>query len=501
MTEIKNKSDFLKLHLKDNVAVALHAITKETQLTFEGRSYSFTEEIPQGHKIALIDLNKGDHVIKYGYPIGHLLSDVKAGQWLHTHNVKTNLSGTLAYTYEPNLQPVVYPKSQLTFKGYRRKNGKVGIRNDLYVIPTVGCINGIAEIIVENFKQSHPNLGTFDSVTILKHPYGCSQLGQDHQNTRKILIDAVQHPNAGGVLVFGLGCENNTVAEFKEKLGDYDTDRVKFLVAQKSQDEIEAGEALLHELLQATKDDRREDVPLSELKVGLKCGGSDGFSGITANPLLGAFSDFLVSQGGSTVLTEVPEMFGAEQVLMSRAKDQATFEKILHLINDFKDYFLSYGEPVYENPSPGNKAGGITTLEDKSLGCTQKSGTSAVVDVLKYGDKIRESGLSLLEGPGNDLVAASALASADCQLVLFTTGRGTPFGAFVPTMKVATNQELFEKKPHWMDFNAGQLLYEPMEDVLADFIQAIIAVASGTKTRNEANNVREIAIFKNGVTL
>jgi altronate hydrolase len=501
MIATETKTDFLKLHPADNVAVALHPIEKGTQLTFEEVTYSFTEDIPQGHKIALVDLKKGDDVIKYGYPIGHLLSDVTSGQWLHTHNIKTNLSGTLSYTYTPHLNPVVYPKSDLTFKGYRRKNGKVGIRNELYIVPTVGCINGIAEIIVENFKQDHPDLGTFDSITILKHPYGCSQLGQDHQNTRQILVDAVHHPNAGGVLVFGLGCENNTVPEFKEKLGTYDPDRVKFLVAQESHDEIEAGEALLQELVLAAKDDKREDIPLKELKVGLKCGGSDGFSGITANPLLGAFSDFLVSQGGSTVLTEVPEMFGAEQVLMSRAKDQATFEKILHLINDFKDYFLSYGEPVYENPSPGNKAGGITTLEDKSLGCTQKSGTSAVVDVLKYGEKIRENGLSLLEGPGNDLVAASALASADCQLVLFTTGRGTPFGAYVPTMKIATNQQLFEKKPHWMDFNAGRLLHEPMEAVLSDFIQEIIEVASGKKARNERNNVREIAIFKNGVTL
>lgn len=498
---IEAPAQLLKLHPKDNVAVALQPIPKDSQLFFEGYTLPIAEDIPQGHKIALHALAADDHVIKYGYPIGHVITDVLPGGWLHTHNVKTNLSGTLSYTYTPDLHPVHYPKTDLTFKGYRRANGKVGIRNDLLIVPTVGCINGIAEIIVEEFKALHPDLGAFDHVTILKHPYGCSQLGQDHQNTRQILIDTVQHPNAGGVLVFGLGCENNTVPEFKKKLGDYDQKRVKFMVAQESQDEISVGVGLLEALMEAAKDDHREDVPLSELKIGLKCGGSDGFSGITANPLLGAFSDFLVAQGGSTVLTEVPEMFGAEQVLMGRAQDEETFEKILHLINDFKDYFLAYGEPVYENPSPGNKAGGITTLEDKSLGCTQKSGTSAVVDVLKYGEKLRKPGLSLLEGPGNDLVAASALASADCQLVLFTTGRGTPFGAYVPTMKVATNKEIYQKKPHWMDFNAGRLLEESMEVVLADFIQAIIETASGKATRNEANNVREIAIFKNGVTL
>lgn len=503
MTEalIKTPAQLLKLHPKDNVAVALQPLPKNSRLTFEGQDLFLTEDIPQGHKIALTNLATGANVIKYGYAIGHVTTEAAMGSWLHTHNVKTNLAGTLSYTYQPNLQPVHYPKTELTFAGYRRANGKVGIRNDLLIVPTVGCINGIAEIIVEEFKALHPDLGSFDHVTILKHPYGCSQLGQDHQNTRQILIDAVQHPNAGGVLVFGLGCENNTVSAFKEKLGDYDEQRVKFLVAQESQDEIQVGIELLEALLETAKDDVREAVPLSELKVGLKCGGSDGFSGITANPLLGAFSDFLVAQGGSTVLTEVPEMFGAEQVLMARAENEETFEKILHLINDFKDYFLAYGEPVYENPSPGNKAGGITTLEDKSLGCTQKSGTSAVVDVLKYGEKLRKPGLSLLEGPGNDLVAASALASADCQLVLFTTGRGTPFGAYVPTMKVATNQDIFRKKPHWMDFNAGRLLEESMDVVLTDFIQAIIDTASGKATRNEANNVREIAIFKNGVTL
>ena len=369
------------------------------------------------------------------------------------------------------------------------------------IVPTVGCVNGIAEIIIQEFKAKHPDLGTFDNITILKHPYGCSQLGNDHANTREVLIDAVKHPNAGGVLVFGLGCENNTIPEFKEKLGAYDENRVKFLVAQEVFNEIENGVNLLEELLIAAKDDKRESIPLSELNVGLKCGGSDGFSGITANPLLGAFSDFLISQGGSTILTEVPEMFGAEEVLMARAENEDIFNDIVHLINDFKQYFLSFGESVYENPSPGNKAGGITTLEDKSLGCTQKAGTAPVVDVLQYGEKLRKKGLSLLQAPGNDLVASSALASADCHLVLFTTGRGTPFGAYVPTVKVATNSDIYQRKGHWMDFDAGTLLERPMEEVLQEFIDKIIAVASGKETRNEKNEVREIAIFKTGVTL
>lgn len=491
----------MKMNPRDTVAVALRPIQAGEEIILEGQTFKVQQDIPQGHKMALIHYKQGDTITKYGYPIGHANEAISIGDWVHTHNLKTGLSGEEEYEYQPDLHPVTYPKRDMTFNGYIRKNGKVGIRNDLYIVPTVGCVNGIAEQMLSEFKQLHPDLGSFDNITILKHPYGCSQLGDDHRMTRSILMDAVNHPNAGGVLVFGLGCENNIVSEFRSLLGDYDDERVKFLVAQEVGDEVAAGLTLLEKLYEAAKDDHRQPVPISELNVGLKCGGSDGFSGITANPLLGAFSDFLISQGGTTVLTEVPEMFGAEKMLMARAENREVFEQIVSLINHFKQYFLSYGEPVYENPSPGNKAGGISTLEDKSLGCTQKAGTSPVVDVLQYGEKLRMKGLSLLQAPGNDLVASSALAAADCQLVLFTTGRGTPFGSFVPAVKIATNNELYAKKGHWMDFNAGPLLETPMEDVLEDFIQYFIAVASGQKTRNEQNDVRELAIFKTGVTL
>lgn len=491
----------MKMNLRDNVAVALRPITAGEQLSLDGSTLEANMDIPRGHKIALTSFAEQDIVVKYGYPIGHAIVPIRRGDHIHTHNLKTNLSGEEEYEYIPDLHPVTYPVRSLTFDGYRRKNGKVGIRNDLFIVPTVGCVNGIAEMMISEFKAQHPDQAPFDNITVLKHPYGCSQLGDDHRMTRSILLDAVNHPNAGGVLVFGLGCENNIVSEFKEMLGDYDDARIKFLVAQEVGNELEAGLALLEEIYEAARDDAREPVPLSELNVGLKCGGSDGFSGITANPLLGAFSDFLISQGGTTVLTEVPEMFGAEKMLMARAESKEVFEDIVSLINNFKQYFLSYGEPVYENPSPGNKAGGISTLEDKSLGCTQKAGTAPVVDVLQYGEKLRKKGLSLLQAPGNDLVASSALGAADCQLVLFTTGRGTPFGSFVPTVKVATNNELYANKQHWMDFNAGPLLETPMEDVLEQFIDYIIAVASGQPTRNEQNDVRELAIFKTGVTL
>lgn len=384
--------NLMKMNPRDTVAVALRSIAAGEELTIDGLTLQAAQEIPQGHKIALTGFSSGDIITKYGSPIGHATAPIAAGDWIHTHNIKTNLSGEEEYEYVPDVHPVIYPRRDLTFQGYRRSNGKVGIRNDLFIIPTVGCVNGVAEQMLQEFKAEHPDLGGFDNLTVLKHPYGCSQLGDDHRMTRSILLDAVNHPNAGGVLVFGLGCENNIVSEFRSMLGDYDGSRVKFLVAQEVGNELEAGLVLLEELYEAAANDVREPVPLSELNIGLKCGGSDGFSGITANPLLGAFSDFIISQGGTSVLTEVPEMFGAEKVLMARAESKEVYDDIVSLINNFKQYFLSYGEPVYENPSPGNKAGGISTLEDKSLGCTQKAGSSPVVDVLQYGVKLRKKG-------------------------------------------------------------------------------------------------------------
>jgi altronate hydrolase len=493
--------DFIKINAKDNVLVALKDLTKGDLLEIDGKSIELLQNVKLGHKIALEVINKEENIIKYGSPIGHAIEEVPRGAWIHSHNMKTNLKGVLEYSYEKELSVQKFDKSNLTFRGYKRKNGDVGIRNELWIVPTVGCVNGIGEKIIKRFKEEINPQG-IDAIEIFKHNYGCSQLGEDHDNTKTILADLVNHPNAGGVLVLGLGCENNYVSAFKEAIGVYDEDRVKFLVVQEVGDEIAEGTAALREIYENMKDDKREELPLSELKIGLKCGGSDGLSGITGNPLVGAFSDFLISQGGTTVLTEVPEMFGAETILMKRSKDQEIFDKTVHLINDFKEYFMSFNQPIYENPSPGNKDGGITTLEEKSLGCTQKGGTAEVVGVLKYGEKIKEKGLNLLNAPGNDLVAATALASSGCQIVLFTTGRGTPFGTFVPTMKISTNSKIYNLKPHWIDFNAGVLIEDKSsKEVLDDFIEYIIQVASGELVNNEKNDFREISIFKTGVTL
>ncbi len=495
------ETKYLRINPADNVAVAIVNLPAGEHLSVDGIEITLNEDIPAGHKFALKNFAEGENVIKYGYPIGHARMAKKQGDWMNETNIKTNLAGLLDYTYNPIQVSLDIPHKDLTFKGYRRKNGDVGVRNEIWIIPTVGCVNGIIGQLAEGLRRETEGKGV-DAIVAFPHNYGCSQLGDDHENTKKILRDMVLHPNAGGVLVVGLGCENNQVKAFREMLGDIDESRIKFMETQKVDDEYEDGMTMLREIYEVVSKDVREDVSLSELKIGLKCGGSDGFSGITANPLLGVFSDFLIAQGGSTVLTEVPEMFGAETILMNRCVNRNMFDKTVFLINDFKDYFMRNNQPVYENPSPGNKAGGISTLEEKSLGCTQKCGKALVQDVLLYGERIRTKGLNLLSAPGNDLVASTALGASGCHIVLFTTGRGTPFGSFVPTMKISTNTALYNRKGSWIDFNAGTIVEnESIEQVKERFIDYIISVASGELVNNEKKNYREIAIFKTGVTL
>ena len=479
----------------DNVAVALCNLQKGG--IYEG--VTLAEDVAEGHKFALRDIKQGENIIKYGSPIACATADIKKGGHVHTHNAKTNLSENLEYTY--NKAPTELSKvADRIVKVYPRANGEVGIRNELWIIPTVGCVNAQAKLIAEAFKSQYGTDG-FDGVFTFTHPYGCSQLGDDHERTKLILQKMVRHPNAGGVLVLGLGCENNQMSAFREGLGSIDESRIKFLVAQEVEDEVAEGVELCRQIAEVIKRDKRVERSISCLKVGLKCGGSDGLSGITANPLVGLFSDYIVAAGGTTVLTEVPEMFGAEQLLMNRAKDKAIFEKTVKLINDFKDYFRKNGQTVYENPSPGNKAGGITTLEDKSLGCTQKSGSGPVEDVVFDDGFITKKGLNLLNGPGNDMCAVTNLGAAGCHLVLFTTGRGTPFGGFVPTLKIATNSELASTKRGWIDFDAGAVLETDFATQLERLTDLIVETANGKPTKNEINHTKEIAIFKTGVTL
>lgn len=496
------QSAFIKINPADSVVVCLRPMVKGEIIEIDGKKIELLQDTPAGHKVLLDDAPEGTNIIKYGYPIGHARQDLKAGEWVNENNLKTNLAGTLEYEYKPVNEILNIKNENRTFKGYVRKNGEVGVRNEIWIVPTVGCVNGIAEKLVELLTKE-TQLEGIDAIHAWHHNFGCSQLSDDHENTRKVLRDICLHPNAGAVLVLSLGCENNIPEDFMAMLGDYDKDRIRLLVTQRVEgDEIEEGMKVLRELYAIAKQDKRQDVPLSELRVGLKCGGSDGFSGITANPLVGELSDYVVAQGGTSVLTEVPEMFGAETILMNRCKTHELFEQTVSLINNFKNYFLSHGEPVGENPSPGNKAGGISTLEDKALGCTQKCGRAPVSGVMEYGERLQSKGLNLLSAPGNDLVASTALAASGCQIVLFTTGRGTPFGTFIPTMKISTNSGLYQRKPNWIDFNAGVLTEGvEMKDLVRQFIDKVIAVASGEKTRNEENGYREISIFKNGVTL
>lgn len=444
--------------------------------------------LDNGHKYALRDIERGEKIIKYGNPIGHATERIQKGEHVHTHNLATDLSDNLSYSFSGDFPPTARTSTDRTFYGYVRENGEVGIRNEVWIINTVGCVNKVAARLAEITGAYH-----------FEHPYGCSQLGSDHRTTQRILASLVHHPNAGGVLVLGLGCENNNIEAFKAIIGDYDRRRVRFLNTQDVDDEIAEGVRIINELKEYRDSFVREPVPISKLKVGLKCGGSDGLSGITANPLVGRFSDRLISLGGSCLLTEVPEMFGAEHILMQRSASRDVFDKTVAMVNGFKEYYRSSGQPIYENPSPGNKEGGITTLEEKSLGCITKGGSSEIVDVLEYGESVKKDGLSLLSGPGNDIVAITNLAASGAQIILFTTGRGTPLGGIVPTVKIATNHPLYLKKSGWMDFDASSVLSG--EDLGDELFEFVLEVAEGKNTKNEINGYREIAIFKDGITL
>lgn len=493
----------IKIHPADNVAVVISALKQGETVIVSGKSIVVQNDIPAGHKMAIAPIAMDEDVIKYGFPIGQAKKNVQPGEWLHTHNVKSKLGDLLEYRYEPQKAPAWQPVEDHvhTFQGYERSDGRVGIRNEVWIIPTVGCVNAIAREIE---KQAQAFVGPhIDGIYAYSHPYGCSQLGDDLRDTQAYLAGLAQNPNAGGVLLLGLGCENNKMEAMRQLLGDVDEAGIRFLICQEAEDEIAEGVRLVKELAAHAAKTKRTRQPLAKLCIGVKCGGSDGFSGLTANPLVGTIVNRVTAAGGTALLTEVPEMFGAETLLMNRCKNEAVFQKTVRLINDFKTYFQRHGEKINENPSPGNKAGGITTLEDKSLGCVQKGGIAPVEDVLAYGERVKETGLSLLQAPGNDLVSSNALAASGAQLVLFTTGRGTPFSCPVPTLKIASNGRLASFKADWIDFNAGRLLTgESMETLSEEFLEFILDVASGTcHTKSESLDKHELAIFKDGVTL
>jgi altronate hydrolase len=491
----------IKINHDDDVVVLLEDCKAGEVINNKDEEIKLLEDVAKGHKVAIKNINKGQDVLKYGYSIGKAKEDIKVGEWIHSHNLGTGLGEILEYNFKGDAEETAVVNSDITFKGYVRDNGEVGIRNEVWIINTVGCINKTCALLAkEGNKLINDKV---DGVYHFEHPFGCSQLGSDLENTRKILADLVNHPNAAGVLVVSLGCENNTLESFKEILEPINHERIKFLKVQDVEDELEDGKKLLGELVEYASKFEREDVNISKLKIGLKCGGSDAFSGVTANPLLGRITNTLTSLGGTAIQTEVPEMFGAETILFDRATSKDIFDKSVDLINNFKEYFIRYDQVIYENPSPGNKKGGITTLEEKSLGCVQKSGKAVVTDVLEYGDRATKTGLNLISGPGNDQCAVTVLAASGAHIVLFTTGRGTPYGGNVPTLKISTNTDLYNKKRNWIDFNAGELIGSSNpEKIDEDFLDLIIKTASGDyKAKNEVNDYREISILKDGVTL
>lgn len=493
--------DFIQIAEGDQVAVALRPLAEGERLEIGGKELILAEDIPQGHKFSLVAIQKGGPVIKYGARIGFAKEEIPAGAWVHVHNLRTALGEVLSYEYHPAWkEPERTPAA--SFMGYPRKDGSVGVRNEIWILPTVGCVNSVVRGFEAEARRRYAAAKGVEAILALNHPYGCSQMGEDQENTRRALADMVHHPNAAGVLLVGLGCENSGIPVLMDYIGKYDAKRVKFMSCQDFEDETEEAMRLIGELCEAAAEDRRVPCGASKLVVGMKCGGSDGLSGITANPAVGAFSDLLISKGGTTLLTEVPEMFGAETLLMERCRDEETFRKTVRLINEFKEYFIRHDQAVYENPSPGNKQGGISTLEDKSLGCTQKSGSAPVEDVLEYAERVKKTGLNLLSAPGNDLVAATALALSGAQIILFTTGRGTPFAALVPTVKISSNSGLAAFKSKWIDFDAGRIAEgETREAAAQRLLDYVLRVASGERVKSEAAGFRDIAIFKQGVTL
>ena len=483
---------------KDNVAVALHDIKAGE----EHNGIKFLNDIPFGHKVAIKNISTCENIIKYGFPIGYAKNDIKMGEHVHTHNLHTNLNDIIDYEYNPiDIENNNEVESDIFFDGYKRADGKVGTRNEVWIIPTVGCVNNTAKTLENMASKKFGD--RCDGIFAYTHNMGCSQTGNDQIITQKLLSGIIKNPNAGGVLIVSLGCENNNLEIFKPFLEGIDKNKIRFLITQDVEDEYKEGMKYLDELTEYASTFKREKVPIKYLTIGFKCGGSDAFSGITANVVCGKLNNIFIKNGGSSILTETPEMFGAETILMSRAINKKVFDNMVNLINGYKNYFKKYGETIYENPSPGNKKGGISSLEEKSLGCVQKGGTSPIVDILDYGEYISKSGLNILKGSGNDQVSCTNLTASGANIILFTTGRGTPFGSIVPTLKISSNSNLYQKKNNWIDFNAGKVLENiPVDDIVKELFELVINIASGKiKTKNEINGYKEISIFRDGIIL
>lgn len=491
---------YIKISGADNVAIALKDLSIGQIFEIDGEVFGLKDQIKKGHKFATRPIKKSQNIFKFGFPIGTSTQEIAIGEWVHIHNIKSNLvDSKIEFDYkEPNILP---PKScDLEINAYRRQDGRIGIRNEIWIFPTVGCVSALAQKLARDVKlKSGDNI---DGIYAFAHQFGCSQLGDDLEATKNIIASLATHPNSCGVLIIGLGCENNRLSKLLEAIPQEYHYKIKSFEAQKVDDEYQYGMSLLGQIIDESKKAKRENVNLNELVIGVKCGGSDGFSGLSANPLIGRISRYFTNIGAKVVMTEIPEVFGAENILFANCKDKKTYQSLFSMIENFKNYFVKNGQEIYENPSPGNKDGGISTLEEKSLGAVQKSGGAIITDVLEYGQRVRKNGLSVLNAPGNDAISSTALAASGVHIILFSTGRGTPLGFCVPTLKIASNSEIAKNKSHWIDFDAGEILQSgEFEHAQNNLISHIIAIANGEPTKNEINEIREFAIWKNGVTL
>lgn len=496
----------IKLYPQDTVALATSELKKGQTVTVDGETITLLDDIPNAHKIALKDFETGEAVRKYDNIIGYASKPIKKGEWIHSHNEVTGLGKSKEYTYDFNPISIFPGESDKTFMGYDRADGGAGIRNHLAIISTVFCANGPLRKLARMAEAKYPATENFDGIIAFDQEFGCSQTGKDLVTTCKIIAGIAKNANFGGVLLVSNGCEMAIPSVLEQYMGDYDKKRIRTLTLQEVEDEFTAGMELIDEIMEEMKDDKRTPININRLHIAMNCGGSDGYSGITANTLLGTLCDTLVKEGAIMNMTEVPEMMGAEHILMNRAADKSIFDDIVKMMYDYDAYFARYGEKAADNPTQGNKAGGLTTLEEKSLGCIQKGGHCAVMEVLEYGERATKNGFVLVSGPGNDLAGVSGQIAAGAVLTIFTTGRGTPCGFAGPTFRLASNTALATRKSNWIDYDAGRLLTaktpEEVEALNKELYDAIMATVNGQyRTRTEENGYYILGALKDGVTL
>ena len=510
------------LHSDDNLCVAARHLELGEEISVGGESLRLAEPVRLGHKLAVRAIREGERVKKYGQTIGFATRDIAPGQWIHSHNLTAGRFER-EYEYATEIPPPPAPIEGRTFQGYRRAGGKAGTRNYIAVISSVNCSASVSKYISQRFDNSllakFPNV---DGLLPLTHKGGCGlqYAGEDHQQLTRVLSGFATHPNVGAYLLVGLGCETGTLqylvqhgglAEGVVQLNTKANGAARPPVVLSMQDcggtnkTVEAGIAAIAEMLPRVNGVRREPIPASELILGCECGGSDGNSGVTANPALGAASDLLVAAGGTSILSETPEIYGAEHLLVRRARTRAIGEKLIDRIRWWEEYTAKFGVEIDNNPSPGNKEGGLTTIYEKSLGAVAKGGSTALCGVYRYAEPVTAQGFVIMDTPGYDPASITGMVAGGANVVCFTTGRGSCFGCKpVPSIKIATNTPMYEQMIDDMDINAGVILEgASVADVGRQIFEFILEVAGGKRTKSEIHGVgeEEFAPWSIGPTL